>query len=119
MYQVTLSDGTLIENLAGDWFDLISETEITEDMFDGKLSPVIVENTAEVYPAGRKWNNGKLMDLHHESDGWHFHFSSVTEQDRINEQLIARNGALQEQNDFLVECLLEMSEIVYAGEDET
>ena len=118
MYRVILSDNTALENLNGDWFDLISSDEITENMFVGKLSPVIVENTDSMYPSGRQWTNGKVCDIRHEDDGWHFHFEAITEQDHINEDLVERNNKLQEQNDFLVECLLEMSELVYAGEDE-
>lgn len=51
VYKITLSDGTEIENLVLNGNNFISEKEITSEMFDNNLSPVIISdgNTDEVH----------------------------------------------------------------------
>lgn len=43
-YTITLSDGTVIDNLTLNGNNFISETEITEDMFSGKLKTVTISD---------------------------------------------------------------------------
>lgn len=44
MYTITLSDGTKLEDLKLNGNNYISQTEVTEKTFEGKLSKVTIEN---------------------------------------------------------------------------
>lgn len=42
-WKITLSDGTTLENLGVNGNNFVSETEVTESTFAGKLSNVVIE----------------------------------------------------------------------------
>ncbi len=44
IYKITLADGTVIDNLRLNGNNYISETELTDDVFHGKLDKVIVND---------------------------------------------------------------------------
>lgn len=43
-YSITLSDGTVINNLSKNGDNYISESELTDDIFAGNCSPVIISD---------------------------------------------------------------------------
>ena len=68
IYEVELADGTTISNLTMDGNNLVSETEITRDMFEGNTSTVTI--TAEDYE--RVINNARLGFLQPSGGKWYF-----------------------------------------------
>lgn len=42
MYKVKLANGTVLKNLSMNGNNFVSTAELTEDVFDGNLSPVII-----------------------------------------------------------------------------
>lgn len=67
-WTVTLDDGTAIGGLTLSGNNFISDTELTPEMFDGKLSKVTAtdgENTLE-------WNHAELVQITHPDDRWWF-----------------------------------------------
>ena len=69
IYTITLADGTEISNLRMNGNNFVSETEVTEDMFDGNLSEVTIsdgESEQVLTPA-------ELIQIAHYGDlGWYF-----------------------------------------------
>jgi hypothetical protein len=67
-WTVTLDDGTAIGGLTLSGNNFISDTELTPEMFDGKLSKVTAtdgENTLE-------WNHAELVQITHPDSRWWF-----------------------------------------------
>lgn len=67
-WTVTLDDGTAIGGLTLSGNNFISDTELTPEMFDGKLSKVTAtdgDNTLE-------WNNAELVQITHPDSRWWF-----------------------------------------------
>lgn len=73
-WTVTLADGSVIENLTLNGNNFVSNTEITEEMFNGKLSEVHFAHDGEergyCYPEVIK--NAELVQIAHYADGWYF-----------------------------------------------
>lgn len=82
-FKITLADGTKFENLklSGNYY--ITETEITEDDFKGKLSKVIIEN--EVEKTSQEYNYMELIQIVHYKDGYYFALRELS-QDEIDKQ---------------------------------
>ena len=51
-FKVTLSDGSIIDDLTLNGNNFISQTEVTLDMFDGKLAHVVIEGPDGADDAG-------------------------------------------------------------------
>nr|DAO30106.1 MAG TPA: hypothetical protein [Caudoviricetes sp.] len=67
-WTVTLDDGTAIGGLTLSGNNFISDTELTPEMFDGKLSKITAtdgDNTLE-------WNNAELVQITHPDSRWWF-----------------------------------------------
>ena len=67
-WTVTLDDGTAIGCLTLSGNNFISDTELTPEMFDGKLSKITAtdgDNTLE-------WNNAELVQITHPDSRWWF-----------------------------------------------
>lgn len=67
-WTVTLDDGTTIGGLTLSGNNFISDTELTPEMFDGKLSKITAtdgDNTLE-------WNNAELVQITHPDSRWWF-----------------------------------------------
>ena len=67
-WTVTLDDGTAIGGLTLSGNNFISDTELTPEMFDGKLSKV----TATDGENNLEWNNAELVQITHPDDRWWF-----------------------------------------------
>lgn len=68
IYTIILSDGTKLSNLHLNGNNFVSQAEITEDMFSGKLKRVIISDgeTEQVL------NRAELIQIAHYADGWYF-----------------------------------------------
>lgn len=119
MYKIKLSDGTMLENLELNGNNFITEEELTEEYFAGKLSYIEVtdddgETTAQydmVLVQCMKWTDGRT---------W-FILSEKSEQQKREEELEKENALLKAQiqalssnQDFLEDCIAELGQVVYA-----
>lgn len=106
MYTITLNDGTKIQNLTLNGNNFISDEIIEDAVFDGNLDRVEIsdgEKTTvyeDMFLASNRVDGGKSWIV----------LLKKTDEMKRQEQI----EALKTQNDMLLECLLEMSEIVYA-----
>lgn len=106
MYTITLNNGTKLENLTLNGNNFISEKIIENAVFDGNLDRVEIsdgEKTTvyeDMFLASNRVDGGKSwIVLLEKSD-------EMKRQEQIE--------ALKTQNETLLQCILEMSEIVYA-----
>lgn len=67
-WTVTLDDGTTIGGLILSGNNFISDTELTPEMFDGKLSKI----TATDGDSTLEWNNAELVQITHPDSRWWF-----------------------------------------------
>lgn len=106
MYTITLNNGTKLENLTLNGNNFISEKIIDDAVFEGNLKRVEIsdgEKTTvyeDMFLASNRVDGGKSWIV----------LLEKTDEMKRQEQI----EALKAQNDMLLECLLEMSEIVYA-----
>lgn len=66
--KIILSDGSKIDNLRLNGNNFVSEIEITEEDFKGKLSKVIIEYEDRI----EELNHVELVQIVHYKDGWYF-----------------------------------------------
>ena len=71
-WKITLSDGTKLENLGMNGNNFISETEVTEETFNGKLSKVIIKGTEDGKETKQEFEHMELVQIVQEEDGYHF-----------------------------------------------
>ena len=76
-WKITLSDGTKLENLRLNGNNFISEAEITEDDFRGKLSKVNVEGK----DFKQEYNNMELVQIAHYEDGYYFVLREISQEE--------------------------------------
>ena len=106
MYTITLSDGKKLENLTLNGNNFISDIVIGDSFFKENLDHVEIfdgEKTTvyeDMFLASNRVDGGKSWIV----------LLEKTDEMKRQEQI----EALKAQNDMLLECLLEMSEIVYA-----
>lgn len=106
MYTITLNNGTKLENLTLNGNNFISEKIIEDAVFDGNLKRVEIsdgENTTvyeNMFLASNRVDGGKSWIVLLEKT------DEMKRQEQIEE--------LKVQNETLLQCILEMSEIVYA-----
>lgn len=101
MYQVTLSDGTIFEAMSDGAGNMICNKRLEKAIFSpANLSHIIiVENGAESI-----YENQALRTFYYQADGSTFiRFGDKTEMEKQAETI-----------QMLTDCLLEMSEIIYA-----
>lgn len=67
-WTVTLDDGTAISGLTLSGNNFISDTELTPETFDGKLSKVTATDGEDTL----EWNNAELVQITHPDDRWWF-----------------------------------------------
>lgn len=74
MYKVKLSDGTELKNLELNGNNFISKTEVTPEMFAGKLAHVTIEGPegADGAVLLGEHEHMELIQIAHYSDGWYF-----------------------------------------------
>ena len=80
-WKITLSDGTQLENLGMNGNNFISEEEITEDTFRGKLSEVIVEGIEDGHNVKQEYQHMELVQIVHYEDGYHFVLRELSQQE--------------------------------------
>lgn len=106
MYTITLNNGTKLENLTLNGNNFISDKIIEDAVFDGNLKHVEIsdgENTTvyeNMFLASNRVDGGKSWIVLLEKT------DDMKRQEQIEE--------LKVQNETLLQCILEMSEIVYA-----
>jgi hypothetical protein len=71
-WKITLSDGTQLKNLRLSGNNFISETEVTEDIFKGKLSKVTVEGIEDGKEVKNEYEHMELVQIVHYEDGYYF-----------------------------------------------
>ena len=67
-WTVTLDDGTAIGGLTLNGNNFISDTQLTAEMFDGKLSKVTATDGETV----QTWNYAELVQITHPDNRWWF-----------------------------------------------
>lgn len=67
-WTVTLDDGTAIGGLTLSGNNFISDTELTPEMFDGKLSKITATDGNNTF----EWNNAELVQITHPDSRWWF-----------------------------------------------
>ena len=106
MYTIILGDQTELTSLALNGNNFISDQIITDETFEGNLAHVVIrgengfQEFHDMYLAANRVIGGK---------SW-FIIAEKTEEMKREERI----AELEAQNETLLECLLEMSEIVYA-----
>lgn len=106
MHKITLADGTVLDNLELNGNNYIAEGAIDNAVFKDNLATVTITDgtTAETYDdlvlRSNRVENGRSWLV----------FGQKTQQEKAMERL----AELESQNQMLTECLLEMSETVYA-----
>lgn len=87
-WKITLADGTILDNLGLNGSNFVSETEVKEDLFSGKLSTVTIENTET--GEAQDYSNLQLIQIAHYPDmnppGWYIAFREIPEQEAAIEQ---------------------------------
>lgn len=86
-WKITLSDGTQLKDLKLNGNNFISEEEITKDIFDGKLSKVIIEGKENEQDIKREYERMELIQIVHNEDGYYFALRELS-QDEIDKQKI-------------------------------
>ena len=113
-YTLTLSDGSKLENLQLNGNNFLSETEVTPATFAGKLSEVRITASStptEPLPYPETMHDAELVQIttpDETPDGrWWFILREIPEEERYRKEM-------EQKNEMLTQCLMEMSEIVYA-----
>ena len=86
-WKITLSDGTQLTNLGLNGNNFVSETEMTEDVFEGKLSKVIFEGIVEGQDVKYECNQMELVQIAQYEDGYYFVLRELT-QDELDKKEI-------------------------------
>ncbi len=73
-FTVTLADGTSIKGLGLNGNNFVSKTEVTPEMFAGKLGHVVIEGPDGADDAGLigEHEHMELIQIAHYADGWYF-----------------------------------------------
>lgn len=86
-WKITLADGTQLKNLRLSGNNFISETEITEDIFKGKLSKVIVEGKEDGQDVKNEYEHMELVQIVHYEDGYYFILRELSQQELRDEKI--------------------------------
>ena len=81
-WEITLSDGTKLENLRLSGNNYISNTKITENDFKGKLSKVIIKETTEDGQViTQEYEHMELVQVVHYEDGYYFVLREIPQEE--------------------------------------
>ncbi|MCI9038673.1 MAG: hypothetical protein HFJ29_02145 [Clostridia bacterium] len=80
-WKITLSDGTQLTDLRLNGNNFVSETEITEDIFKGKLSKVKFEGEVNGNTFNQECNQMELVQVAHYEDGYYFVLREVSQEE--------------------------------------
>lgn len=78
-WKITLSDGTQLTNLGLNGNNFVSETEITENDFKGKLSKVTFEGIINGQEFVQECEHMELVQIAHYKDGYYFVLRELSE----------------------------------------
>lgn len=113
-YTLTLSDGSKLENLQLNGNNFVSDGKVTPATFEGKLSEVRITASGtptEPRPYPDTLHDAELVQIttpDETPDGrWWFILREIPEEERYRKEM-------EQKNEMLTQCLMEMSEIVYA-----
>lgn len=82
MYRIILSDGLTIDNLTMNGNNFVSATEVTEEMFEGKLSPVTIINLDTNFQEVHEHMDLVQIDKADYTQGnWYFILRDLTEEE--------------------------------------
>lgn len=98
LWEVTLADGSKISSLTLNGNNFISDTELTPEMFDGKLSKITAtdgDNTLE-------WNNAELVQITHPDSRWWFILREIPESEVTKAKTEKRLTSLESTNEDIV-----------------
>ena len=76
-YRITLTDGTVLDNLKLNGNNYVADYEVTEDMFNGNLSQVII-NDGEI---DMTYSNMQLVHIAKYDDGYYFILRAMTKRE--------------------------------------
>lgn len=79
IWKITLSDGTQLKNLRLNGNNYISEAELTEDDFKGKLSKVTIEGSEDSQEIKQEYEHMELVQIVHREDGYYFVLRELSE----------------------------------------
>lgn len=79
MYKITLSDGTQLNNLRLNGNNFVSEMEVTEDTFKGKLSKITIEKIEEGKTITHEYEHMELVQIIQYKDGYYFVLRELTQ----------------------------------------
>ena len=79
MYRIILSDGTQLNNLRLNGNNFVSEMEVTEDTFKGKLSKITIEKIEEEKTITHAYEHMELVQIAHYEDGYYFVLRELSE----------------------------------------
>lgn len=71
-WKITLANGTQLKDLRLNGNNFISETEITEDIFEGNLSKVVIEGFENGQEVTKEYEHMQLIQIVHYEDGYYF-----------------------------------------------
>ena len=71
-WKITLADGTVLEELGLNGNNFVSDTEVTEKTFRGKLATVRFEGKVNGQEYIQTCRNMELVQIARYSDGWYF-----------------------------------------------
>lgn len=79
MYKIVLSDGTVIDNLSMNGNNFVSESKLTEEEFEGKLSSVVI-----IDPDGNEEHHEnmelvQIVNTDYTDGKWYFVLRELTE----------------------------------------
>ena len=105
-YSITLSDGTVLGALELNGNNYIADGLIDDTVFAGKLGKITISDGEHT----ETYEDMVLLSNRVENGRSWLVFGQKTQQEKAMERL----AELESQNQMLMECLLEMSEMVYA-----
>ncbi|MBQ9659509.1 MAG: hypothetical protein IJV31_12280 [Clostridia bacterium] len=86
-WKITLSDGTEIKDLRKNGNNFVSETEITENDFKGKLSKVIIEGKEDGQKVKEEYEHMELVQVVQYEDGYYFILRELSERELKDEKI--------------------------------
>lgn len=97
MYKIKLHDGREITDLKKNGTNFVSKTKIDESIFKNNLQTMIV--TDEEENKDTEYHNVELIQQVQYADGWYLAFieKNISEQDRINAQIMLQIAQLKAQ----------------------
>ena len=109
-YTITLGNGAVLDDLSMNGSMFVSQEEVTKELFTSEALKRVTITENDGGTARETVLHNALCDtVLHWPEGWLFNLRELSGQEK-------KIHDLQEQNQMLTECLLEMSEIIYGGD---